>query len=197
MMRCAICPSVTACKCEQMASMWMPSTNSVLGSKTGQACMTKALKLRRALSVFTCSSWNSRSFIKLLELIELFVVKSGEINSWFIVGSMGHVDLFGFGRQSLQQGLHRPGFALAGALPKQGGGLFGSALLDQTGIETFFESQAAACNAGRIAGLSRLPSVAIARLESCLWIARLAWFEFESFAIGFGVSWMEVRAMGE
>jgi len=91
---------------------------------------------------------------------------------------MGHVDLFGFGRQALQEGLHGPGFALAGALPKQGGGLFGSALLDQTGIETFFESQAAACNAGRIAGLSRLPSVAISLFKFALWIAGLAGFEF-------------------
>ena len=37
MMRCGILPSVTACKWKQIASMWMPSTNSVPGSRTGQA----------------------------------------------------------------------------------------------------------------------------------------------------------------
>jgi hypothetical protein len=90
---------------------------------------------------------------------------------------MGQFDLFGLGRETLQQRLNCPGFALARTLPKQRGRLFGSALLDQSGIETFLESQATPCDASRIPGLSRLPAVSVSSLEGRLRISGLSKFE--------------------
>src|ERR1051326_417074 len=59
----------------------MPSTNSVLGSRTGQACITKALKLNRAFSVFTASKGNSVSTKYRIASIEFFFFfESGVIN---------------------------------------------------------------------------------------------------------------------
>ena len=43
MMRCAIRPSATACRWAQIASMGMPSTNSLVGSSTCHACITNSL----------------------------------------------------------------------------------------------------------------------------------------------------------
>src|SRR5216683_5080348 len=117
MMRCAIRPSVTACRCEQIASMWMPATNSVLGSRTGQACITNALKLSRAFSVFTCSSGNSCSRKELLTLVEFFF---DVIGGWFIVHSMGHLSLLVSGARPHNP--HCPGSrALREPLPKSPG----------------------------------------------------------------------------
>src|ERR1039458_6454475 len=137
----------------------MPSTNSVPGSRTGQACPMNALKLCLAFSSFTDCSWNLGSFQEPVEVLEFFVAESRVVNRWFIVYSMGQFDLFGLRRETLQQRLNSPGFALARASPKQRGRLFGSALLNQRGIETFLESQPTPCDASRIPGLSRLPSV--------------------------------------
>src|ERR1017187_18800 len=177
MMRCGILPSDTACKCKQIASMWMPSTNSVPGSRTGQACIMNAFKLRLAFSIFSGSIWNLGSFKEPLEVIEFFIGESRVVNRWFIVYSMGQFDLFGLRRETLQQRLNSPGFALARAFPKQRGRLFGSALLNQRGIETFLESQPTPCDASRIPGLSRLPPAFISSLECRLRISGLSKFE--------------------
>src|ERR1017187_3462041 len=167
----------TACKCKQIASMWMPSTNSVLGSRTGQACIMNAFKLRLAFSIFSGSIWSLGSFKEPLKVIEFFIGESRVVNRWFIVYSMGQFDLFGLRRETLQQRLNSPGFALARASPKQRGRLFGSALLNQRGIETFLESQPTPCDASRIPGLSRLPSVSVSCLECRLRISGLSKFE--------------------
>src|ERR1022692_799476 len=167
----------TAGKCKQIAAMGMPSTNSVLGSRTGQACIMNAFKLRLAFSIFSGSIWNLGSFKEPLEVIEFFIGESRVVNRWFIVYSMGQFDLFGLRRETLQQRLNSPGFALARASPKQRGRLFGSALLNQRGIETFLESQPTPCDASRIPGLSRLPSVSVSCLECRLRISGLSKFE--------------------
>src|ERR1035437_6870783 len=114
----------------------MPSTNSVPGSRTGQACPMNALKLRLAFSSFTDCSWNLGSFQEPVEVLEFFVAKSRVVNRGFIVYSMGQFDLFGLRRETLQQRLNSPGFALARAFPKQRGRLFGGALFNQRRIET-------------------------------------------------------------
>jgi len=110
--------------------MWRPSTNSVLGSRIGQACTKNAFRLRLALSVFTRSNWNLGSFKQFFESIEFLVAESGVVNCRFIVHAMGQPNLFGLGREALQQSLNRPRLALARALPKQRGCLFRSALLN-------------------------------------------------------------------
>ena len=79
----------------------------------------KAFKLRLAFSIFSGSIWNLGSFKEPLEVIEFFIGKSRVVNCWFIVYSMGKFDLFGLRRETLQQSLNRPGFALTRALPKQ------------------------------------------------------------------------------
>src|ERR1700732_222077 len=119
MMRCGILPSVTACKWQQIASMWMPSTNSVPGSRTGQACITNAFNRRLAFSIFTGSSWNLGSCEEPLEVLEFFIAESRVVNCRFIFYSMGQSDLFGLGRETLQQRLNSPGFVLARRFPKQ------------------------------------------------------------------------------
>src|ERR1035441_5272830 len=139
----------------------MPSTNSVPGSRTGQACTMNALKLRLAFSSFTDCSWNLGSFQEPVEVLEFFVAESRVVNRGFIVYSMGQFDLFGLRRETLQQRLNSPGFALARAFPKQRGRLFGGALFNQRRIETFLESQPAPCDANRIPGLSGSPAVFI------------------------------------
>jgi hypothetical protein len=48
-----------------------------------------AFKLRRALSIFTGSSWNLGPFKEPLEVIEFFIAESRVINCRFIVYSMG------------------------------------------------------------------------------------------------------------
>jgi hypothetical protein len=110
-------------------------------------------------------------------VIEFFIGESRVVNCWFIVYSMGQFDLFGLGRETLQQRLNRPGFALTRAFPKQRSRLFGSALLNQRGIETFLESQPTPCDASRISGLSRLPAVSVSSLECRLRISGLSKFE--------------------
>src|SRR5258708_24278925 len=139
MMSCGVRPSVTACRWAQIASMWMPSTRSVLGSRICQACIRKAFKLRLAFSVFTASRRNFGSFQEPLELIDFLIAESRVINCGFIVYSMGQFDLFGFGSETLQQRLNRPGFPFARALPKQRSRFFGHSLLNQGGIETLLE----------------------------------------------------------
>ena len=171
-------PSVTACKWEQIASMWMPSTNSVLGSRTCHACITNSFKLRLACSIFTASSRNLASFQEPFKLSEFFIAVSGVINCGFIVNSMGQFDQLRFGGETLQQCLNGPGFTLAGALPQQRSGLFGNSLLNQGGIETLLESQPASSDASRISRLSGLPAVSISSLESRLRISGLSGFEF-------------------
>src|ERR1039457_2563213 len=89
--------------------MWMPSTNSVPGSRTGQACIMNAFKLRLAFSIFTGSSRNLGSFKEPLEVIEFFIAESRVVNRWFIVYSMSQFDLFGLRRETLQQRLTIPG----------------------------------------------------------------------------------------
>src|SRR5664280_1087478 len=121
----------------------MPSTNSVPGSRTGQACTMNALKLRLAFSSFTDCRWNLGSFQEPVEVLEFFVAESRVVNRGFIVYSMGQFDLFGLRRETLQQRLNSPGFALARAFPKQRGRLFGGALFNQRRIGTFLESQPA------------------------------------------------------
>src|ERR1035441_2980210 len=91
-MRFGILPSDTACKWKQIASMWMPSTNSVPGSRIGQACIMKAFKLRLAFSIFSGSIWNLGSFQEPLEVIEFFIGEPRVVNRWFIVYSMGQLD---------------------------------------------------------------------------------------------------------
>jgi hypothetical protein len=157
--------------------MWMPSTNSVPGSRIGQAWITNAFRLRLAFSSFTGSSWNLGSFQEPLEVFEFFIAESRVINGWFIVSSMGQFDLFGLWRETLEQGLNSPWLALACAFPKQGGCLFGRALLNQRGIEAFLELQSTACDASRISRLSALPAVPVSRLECRLRIAGLSRFE--------------------
>src|ERR1041384_8837578 len=83
------------------------------------------------------------------------------------------MNLFGFGHQSLKQGLHRPRLAFARTLPKDGGGFLRSSLFQQRRVEAFLEAQTAAGDPDRIAGLSGLPAVAISRFELCLRIALL------------------------
>ena len=109
------------------------------GSRTGQACIMNAFKLRLAFSVFTGSSWNLGSFQEPFEVLEFFIAESLVVNCGFIVYSMGQSDLFGLRRETLQQRLNSPGFMLARGFPKQRGRLFGIALLNQRGIETFLE----------------------------------------------------------
>jgi hypothetical protein len=157
--------------------MWMPSTNSVPGSRTGQACIMNAFKLRLAFSIFTGSSWNLGSFEEPVEMLEFFIAESRVVNRRFIVYSLRQSDLFGLGRQTLQQRLNSPGFALARRSPKQRGGLFGSALPNQRGIETFLESQPTPREASRIPRLSRLPAVFISSFECRLRISGLSKFE--------------------
>src|ERR1017187_1554597 len=156
----------------------MPSTNSVPGSRTGQACTMNALKLRLAFSSFTDCSWNLGSFQEPVEVLEFFVAESHVVNRGFIVYSMGQFDLFGLRRETLQQRLNSPGFALARAFPKQRGRLFGGALFNQRRIETFPESQPAPCDANRIPGLSGSPAVFIPSLKCRLRISGLSEFEF-------------------
>lgn len=110
-------------------------------------------------------------------MIEFFIAESDVVKCRFIVYSMGQSDLFGFRCETLQQCLNSPGFVLARAFPKQRSRLFGSALLNQSGIETFLESQPTPCDASRIPGLSRLPAVSISRLECRLRISGLSRFE--------------------
>ena len=104
-----------------------------------------------------------------------------EIPSGTSHGQLGQFDLFDFRRQTLQQRLNRPGFALTDALPKQRCRLFGGALLDQGGIETLLKPQPAASSAGWIARLPRLPAESISCREVCFGVAGLTRFEFAIF----------------
>src|SRR5215469_14305308 len=73
MMRLRIRPSVTAWRCVQMASKWMPSTNGVLGSRTGHDWRANSCRLRLAFSICKFrKSWlgtNQDGF----DLLDLFV----------------------------------------------------------------------------------------------------------------------------
>jgi len=88
------------------------------------------------------------------------------------------MSVFGFGYDSLKQGLHGPGFAIACALPKDGGDFLGCSLFQQGSVKAFLEAQAAAGDPGRIAGLPRLPSVLISGFELGLRIAGFAGLKF-------------------
>jgi hypothetical protein len=81
---------------------------------------------------------------------------------------MSHFDLFGLWGESLQDGLNRPRFALPRGFPEQACDLLRTASLQESGVKTLLELQAAPSDAGRISRLPRLPAVLISRLESAL-----------------------------
>jgi hypothetical protein len=91
---------------------------------------------------------------------------------------MSYVDLFGLGREALQQGLDRPRFTIASGVPDERGGFIGTPLLQQRRVEALFEFHAPPRNTRGISRLAGLPSVRISRFELGFRIAGLAKFEF-------------------
>ena len=72
-------PSLTACKCWQMARTGMPSMKGVSGSGTGQACRTNSCSCLLVSSAFTARRLRAGLFEDGVELAELIVVKCGVV----------------------------------------------------------------------------------------------------------------------
>ena len=94
----------------------------------------------------------------------------------------------------MEERLYGPGFPVASILPKKGSGLVSGTLFQQALVETFFELQSASGDSRRIAGLSRLPAMRIARLEFRLWIAGLARLEFGVLRDAWAPTWIVASA---